>query len=328
MRYPLASFPIVSTRDTDEAQSILSRELVGVRFKRVRDRRAFRLEMNGVHLGRTMAGYNQYASDILVDAGEVDDIVALAIGTGPPSVFYLDGKPLVCTAKGAVIAPSRRVVIDRPAGSGIYMIRAKSNAIQERLREVLGRLPQKPIGFHRGVDLAHGVGAHARRLLDVLVETVQRDSAFLDHPLLRAGFDDLLLNALLALPNTYSDELMGGRRLPGAPRVVRRAEAFMEAHATEPITVSDLVTLCGCSRRALFGAFRKYRGYTPMQFLADCRLKSARETLQSLSPRDTVSSIAYACGFAHPGRFANAYRRRFGESPSETLRKAGGSPPP
>ena len=191
MRYPLASFPIVSTRDTDEAQSILSRELVGVRFKRVRDRRAFRLEMNGVHLGRTMVGYNQYASDILVDAGEVDDIVALAIGTGPPSVFYLDGKPLVCTAKGAVIAPSRRVVIDRPAGSGIYMIRAKSNAIQERLREVLGRLPQKPIGFHRGVDLAHGVGAHARRLLDVLVETVQRDSAFLDHPLLRAGFDGL-----------------------------------------------------------------------------------------------------------------------------------------
>ena len=60
-----------------------------------------------------------------------------------------------------------------------------------------------------------------------------------------------------------------------------------------------------------------------MQFLTDSRLEAARVALQSPSPIESVSSIAYACGFSHLGRFSDAYRRRFGESPSVTLRKAG-----
>ena len=81
----------------------------------------------------------------------------------------------------------------------------------------------------------------------------------------------------------------------------------MEAHVTEPITVSDLVAECGCSGTALHRTFRRYRGYTPMQFLANCRLQAARGALRSPSPTETVSSIAYACGFLHLGRFAQAY---------------------
>ena len=34
----------------------------------------------------------------------------------------------------------------------------------------------------------------------------------------------------------------------------------------------------------------------------------------------TVAELAARWGFAHPGRFAVAYRAKFGHSPSETLR--------
>jgi AraC-like DNA-binding protein len=323
MDHPLAPFPIVSTGDPDEAQSILSRELVDLRFKKVRNRSFFRLEMNGAHLGQTMIGYNQFETDTLVDAGHIDGAILLILGFGSPAIFHIDGEPVVCTERGAVLSPSRRVLIHRPAGSRIFVIRAGLDAIEERFREVMDRRPGKTIVFDRGVDLVNGVGAQAHRLVNFLIDTIQRDSVAVENPLLRAGFDEMLLNALLSLPSNYTDELMGGRRLCVAPRLVRRAEEFLDAHATEPITISDIVAQCGCSRRALFSAFRRFRGYTPMQFLADARLKTAREALFCASQSDTVSSIAYACGFSHPGRFSDAYRRRFGESPSETMRKAG-----
>jgi transcriptional regulator GlxA family with amidase domain len=38
----------------------------------------------------------------------------------------------------------------------------------------------------------------------------------------------------------------------------------------------------------------------------------------------TTTSIAYECGFGHLGNFAQVYRSRFGESPSETLRRSRG----
>ncbi|HEX2431520.1 MAG TPA: helix-turn-helix domain-containing protein, partial [Aestuariivirgaceae bacterium] len=39
-------------------------------------------------------------------------------------------------------------------------------------------------------------------------------------------------------------------------------------------------------------------------------------------PGDTATAIAYDCGFGHLGEFAQSYRLRFGESPSETLRRS------
>ena len=319
---PLSTYPIAKTSDIDEAQAVLGRELTELRVLKVREPKKFHLEMNGVHLGRTMIGYNRFDADSVVDPGHMDDAVALVLGIGPAPIVHLDGLPVVTTKRGAITSPSRRMLIDRPAGSGALIVRADLGSIEDRLREALGRQPSRPIVFEPLVDLATGIGAQTRRLLMSLIEMVDCDGSVLENPLLRAGFDELLMSALLALPNNYSEELQAPSRRSVAPGVVRRAEEYMVAHAAGPITVSKLVTLCGCSRRTLYSAFERSRGYTPMQFLAETRLRSAQEALQDPSPGDTVTSIAFARGFTHSGRFAAAYRRRFGESPSETLRQA------
>lgn len=56
---------------------------------------------------------------------------------------------------------------------------------------------------------------------------------------------------------------------------------------------------------------------SPMQYLRGVRLDRAREDLQA--GVGTVSDIAYQWGFTNLGRFARAYRERFGELPSDTL---------
>jgi transcriptional regulator GlxA family with amidase domain len=71
----------------------------------------------------------------------------------------------------------------------------------------------------------------------------------------------------------------------------------------------------------LFAAFRNARGYTPMEFLTEQRLQCAREKLLKGHLQASVSSIALDCGFINLGRFSQVYRKRFGERPSDTLRK-------
>jgi len=48
------------------------------------------------------------------------------------------------------------------------------------------------------------------------------------------------------------------------------------------------------------------------------RLQGIREELLTASPGATVASIAGAWGYVNLGLFAAAYRRRFGENPSQT----------
>ena len=175
--------------------------------------------------------------------------------------------------------------------------------------------------FQRSVTGHLTLSARLAQVAIRVTYTTSNDT-ILNNPLLRVALDDMPLNAILTTPNNYSDVLRGGREKQTAPRLVRRAEQFLEANAAKPIKMSDVVAECGCSRRALFNAFRRHRGYTPLQFLAETRLESARDALMRSSPTDTVASIALTCGFSHLGRFAEAYRKRFGEKPSETMRKA------
>jgi transcriptional regulator GlxA family with amidase domain len=75
------------------------------------------------------------------------------------------------------------------------------------------------------------------------------------------------------------------------------------------------------SKEAICTAFRRFRGYTPSQFLREQRLQGVRQALIRAGRDQSVSGIAGDFGYIHMGEFAKAYRKRFGELPSETLRR-------
>ena len=59
-----------------------------------------------------------------------------------------------------------------------------------------------------------------------------------------------------------------------------------------------------------------------MRYLRRARLVRVRQALLAARGDETVTHVALAWGFTHLGRFALEYRSLFGESPSETLRRA------
>lgn len=100
-----------------------------------------------------------------------------------------------------------------------------------------------------------------------------------------------------------------------------RAEAFIKENPAKPITMADLIEAGGVSERALRAGFVDRYGSSPKAHLTVLRLNAVWSALRSA--RDAGLSVAQAA-MDHLGRFSGAYRRHFGELPSETLRQARG----
>ena len=128
----------------------------------------------------------------------------------------------------------------------------------------------------------------------------------------------IIISFLYASRHAYSDLLERDVR-DTAPWHVRRAEEFIEASWNETITMTKLMEITGVSARTIFKAFQRNRGYTPMAFAKQVRLRRAKATLSKPEHNTTVTGVAFACGFSNLGHFAKDYRDSFGELPSETL---------
>lgn len=114
------------------------------------------------------------------------------------------------------------------------------------------------------------------------------------------------------------------RPAPDGSATLTRALTFIERQAAQPVcvpSVSDIARASGVTPRALQLAFRKCFHVTPSEYERRLRLDSARHELWVAAREGgtTVTEVAMRWGFFHPGRFAAAYRKRFGEAPHETL---------
>jgi AraC family ethanolamine operon transcriptional activator len=101
-------------------------------------------------------------------------------------------------------------------------------------------------------------------------------------------------------------------------RLVRRADDYVRARLGEPLSLLDLCRELGVSERALHYAFQEVRGLSPLAYCRACRLHAVRQELKAAPATATVQAIARRWGFGHTGEFAAAYRRLFGELPSQT----------
>jgi transcriptional regulator GlxA family with amidase domain len=172
-------------------------------------------------------------------------------------------------------------------------------------------------------DQTRGVGAAIRRMSDFLLAELQHSDTLLTNEIVIAAFEEnLALCLLLGLPHNYTERLQ--RQKAAAPGNVRRAEAFMQANASMPISIAEIAEAAGCGVRALQIAFHRFRGTTPMRVLQQARLERARTEM--LRPGQTLSlaRIAAEHGFSSPTQFAQFFRRTYGVYPSELLRERRG----
>ncbi|WP_430788346.1 AraC family transcriptional regulator [Actinoplanes sp. G11-F43] len=235
-----------------------------------------------------------------------------------------DGHELTATPSTALaFRPGDRIRLHHEPNTAELDVRIESWALEAELAGLLGHPVDGPIDLPPVFDLTEGPAHSWGRLVLLLRDELAHESSLIHQPLIAEQLcGSVLSGLLLSVPHRYHEELVAPAD-GGPPRPIRRVLTAISDEPERAFTVGELASIAGMSVRSLQSGFRRHVGSAPMAYLQEVRLSRAHETLRRGDPaRVTVAEVANRWGFAHLGRFASAYRRRFGESPSETLRSA------
>jgi AraC-like DNA-binding protein len=105
------------------------------------------------------------------------------------------------------------------------------------------------------------------------------------------------------------------------PRALRLARDCLASGAGGPLDLEQLASSAGIGIRALQMGFRRHFGVSISEMLLDIRLAALHSRLCRAAPDASITDIAFDLGFTHLSRMAGAYRVKFGERPSATLRR-------
>jgi AraC family L-rhamnose operon regulatory protein RhaS len=141
---------------------------------------------------------------------------------------------------------------------------------------------------------------------------------------LTAHLNQLLIGILdvLSEQQTHENEQLTTHR--------HTAELFLRdleqgrVNVSEPWTLERMAKQCGMGVTAFSKYSREIVNAGPMEYLNACRLDRAAEKLAN-EPGQSVTDIAFACGFNSSQYFATRFRQRFQCSPTRFVAESGNS---
>ena len=321
----LTRFTVLHTHDLDESRQVMG-ALWGKHEVEIIGRVPFETTVNHVEIGQTGLTFVRCPTPLRVRC---------TLGGGRCTVFLPEeGRSLHrINAESAVAAPGSAVIL--VPGQDVQM---DSEAVRllaldfpaARVEQALmaRRLPRA--GFEqwaRRRDLTSPVGAALLSLTRWAAREADPPGAPLTGGTTAEHLDQTLFSLFLdslAEPFPPADApgpLLGRMRLGDL-------DGWIHANLQQPLSVDALAMRAGVSSRAVQLAFRHYHQCTPMAFVRRARLNRIRQELLARGDAATVTEIAMKFGFFHMGHFSGAYRRAFGEPPSETVRRLRRRPAP
>ena len=221
---------------------------------------------------------------------------------------------------GAVLARSRGLRLLQGRGYGSVSVVVPEGAVAARMADIEPDAQWSRLGEKACLDLRLRGLADIRHTIEEALGWYGRDDWL---PGSRAVFEqihaDLIVTAMAAA--------LARATLPGEDRPATgsagayRARDYVMANLGSALTPATIATASGLSLRALHYSFARTFGCTVGQWVRDMRLDAVRRMLASGGIG--IADAAAAVGFHHHGQFAAAYRRRFGELPSDTAQRRG-----
>jgi AraC-like DNA-binding protein len=311
----------LSSADLDQARSMLNRFFYPMAVSTPAGTDRIEVDLRVIQLGPLTVGQLRFGAPVTVVTAEVDGYHVTLPTVGQMLARQAGHEVAANPDTAAVFRPGKPVYVRHDAPSTELDVKIGKLALEAELEALLGRPVYGSIDLPPAMSLRAGPSRSWSRLVGLVRDEVEHPRSLIRHPLIAEHLRHSVLSGLLlCLPHRYHDELMAPVR-PGPPRAIRRAIDAIHGEPERPFSVADLAAIAGMSVRSLQEGFRRHVGCTPMTYLQQVRLGRAHDALRRADPyRVTVASVAHRWGFAHLGRFASAYRSRFGASPSETLR--------
>ena len=105
----------------------------------------------------------------------------------------------------------------------------------------------------------------------------------------------------------------------GGARHIEHMSRFIGEHASEDISVDDVARVVGLHTNYAMTIFKRGIGISINQAILRNRLDAAQSML--IATENSISSIAFDCGFGSLSRFYEAFRKRFNTTPIQLRRR-------
>ena len=317
---PLRRYPVFKTADPEEFRNALLTRFGAIGCE-IRHQANLKAKGNLIQLQDLGLVYGACNLGAFVNYPEADRFRLLTAITGRGQATIGRNKIVIDARQSCIVSPGQSTALAVEGSHDWLNIRIDPCALERKLACLLGARPGGRLEFEASVDRNHPQVQNLWRLVRFFAEQLDAASDPLPIPVLRELEEAILVAFLYASPHTFS-HLLDREAKDTVPSHVRLAEQYIEAHWDQAIGIESLVEETGVGARAIFKAFRKTRGYSPMAFVRMVRLKEAHKKLSVPDAETSVTKVAFACGFGNLGHFARDYRKTFGERPSETLARA------
>lgn len=327
---PLERYEVIRTSDLEAAREKVGQILTPHRLELVDCSTPLKARVLSFRGRDVSISLVNYGTEVRIVQQELESYYAvLAPVSGRMSVRIGGDHIPLDSGTAAVLSPTDSVETRWTSDCQALIVRVEQTSLQAKLSDLIGEPLGDPLQFAPRMELRCGRGSSWHCMLMHLVDEVDQLDELVTTQRDIEPFEHLLMTMLLkGQSNNYSQVLERGvnpaERGNGSacPQYIREARRLLEDHPEWDHTAENLAEYVGYTVRALQKGFRKYVGKSPIAYLRYVRLCRAHDELLAASPDSvTVDSVAHRWGFSHHGHFACSYRKEFGETPKDTLRR-------
>ena len=311
---------VLDSRDPDELGEMISRLVGRARLDLGGRNTRFHGPISHLVLGDIGIIHGKYTTGFKLQLPDLNTFVGSPAPLKGAGTHAIGGKDVaVSKGRGVILSPGGAKLQFGQQFEHLSMA-VRPAALMGKLSAIVGDLRLGQLRFDPAVDASDPRSKTLERLVGLVRAEFDASLSSMPPILLTELQQSMMTSFLMANANNYSG-LLHGEPVATAPWQVRRAEQFIEANWDQSITIEALVAATNVSARSLYHSFKVGRGYSPMDFVKRVRLERAQQKLSRPGAETSVTAVAFECGFGNPGHFARDYQDRFGERPSETLRR-------
>lgn len=321
---PLSQFPIVNTSRLDEARDAVTRVYLPHHLDSA-DGDRLRMTLNAAEAARFTVGFLVYGAKTQLDMPPTEVSYHINLTTkGVTFADRTDGGRAVTSSRssGLVLLPDQLNTVRWTADAEQLILKVPRWRLESHLADLIGHRVDSVIDFGFSFDMTTPQGSSLLSAVEFMARELDRPSGIAEMLIAREQLETFVLTQLLsAVPSPYTEEL--ARPADAVPRSrLRPVLEYMEMNADEALTPQELARVGCMSVRTLHATFQQELGISCMAYLRRLRLDHVRTELLRPGRGDVrVTDVAMRWGFFHPSRFAQQYRERFGELPSDTVKR-------
>ena len=314
------------TEDIDEFRHNLNSVFYPAEVNLVGDRvRTAPAELSAVRLNHLTIGRARFGNEVRVDPGDLGTYHVNVPVTGEVVSWCGDQQTIATPRHAAVFTPNQHTILPLwQADATQICIKIDRAGLEGELAHILGRPIDRHIRFDLDMDLTSPAGARWLSTLKILLDTLD-DPTNTPHPGLMSQIEYLeraLISGLLVQqPHSMTSQVYAPTEASN-PRAIQKVLDHIESFPGSQYTIGDLAVIAGVGARQLQNLFQEQFGMSPTTYIRQIRLEGVQRELQQGDDTTKVGDVAFSWGFNHLGRFAQHYERKFGETPSQTLRTA------